>query len=840
MPICRMPGAAAMPRGTSATENQLTPKGARPGRQASPPLHLLLFLRFVFLRLLPPPSQPVTLLPACFATLRFAFPSSRLRLPDPPARPRGRRSRLAPPRPLRSCPAASEIRRRRPRRRRLRGSDDGRLPRAPSRRRFPADPNEYKLCEEIGEGVSATVYRALCVPLDVVVAIKVLDLEKCNNDLDGIRREVQTMSLLDHPNLLRAYCSFTNGHQLWVVMPYMAAGSALHIMKTSFPDGFDEPVIATLLREVLKALVYLHSQGHIHRDVKAGNILIDTNGAVKLGDFGVSACLFDTGNRQRARNTFVGTPCWMAPEVMQQLHGYDYKADIWSFGITALELAHGHAPFSKYPPMKVLLMTLQNAPPGLDYERDKRFSKSFKDLVATCLVKDPRKRPSSEKLLRHSFFKHAKSAEYLARSIIDGLPPLGDRFRELKSKEAEMLLNNKLGPESKEQLSQKEYIRGISGWNFNLEDLKNAAALIDSSNGTCNLDIRNNKVKGGSEEAYSEPEHIYKERASHVASGRPEEDEIQEVEDLNDALASSFPSRPLEALKSCFDVCDADDPDPTSNDSRVQPSVESVPVQQFPKLEHNKSANCNGESLERSASVPLNWSNSGCHKISSGSLIPEQVLSPYMNAGNDLERDEFRPRNASNRNRSGPLLFRQMKDSRTHLSATRFQFGLPHPFLRAAASEEQPEGKVVRRRGRFQVTSDNTAQKVASSASSSSGRINIPIGALRPNLKPSAILPTLQFLMQQNAMQKEILSRLISSIEETSAASDASTTGLSQSLGVPVREKELQSYVVHLQQSVNELAEEVQRLKFRNNQLEQQINSLSKKDERLRSEESQQ
>ncbi|KAL6592722.1 hypothetical protein ACP70R_049397 [Stipagrostis hirtigluma subsp. patula] len=717
-------------------------------------------------------------------------------------------------------------------------------------RRFPADPNEYKLCEEIGEGVSATVYRALCVPLDVVVAIKVLDLEKCNNDLvgsgttycpqDGIRREVQTMSLLDHPNLLRAYCSFTNGHQLWVVMPYMAAGSALHIMKTSFPDGFDEPVIATLLREVLKALVYLHSQGHIHRDVKAGNILIDTNGAVKLGDFGVSACLFDTGNRQRARNTFVGTPCWMAPEVMQQLHGYDYKADIWSFGITALELAHGHAPFSKYPPMKVLLMTLQNAPPGLDYERDKRFSKSFKDLVATCLVKDPRKRPSSEKLLRHSFFKHAKSAEYLARSIIDGLPPLGDRFRELKSKEAEMLLNNKLGPESKEQLSQKEYIRGISGWNFNLEDLKNAAALIDSSNGTCNLDIRNNKVKGGSEEAYSEPEHIYKERASHVASGRPEEDEIQEVEDLNDALASSFPSRPLEALKSCFDVCDADDPDPTSNDSRVQPSVESVPVQQFPKLEHNKSANCNGESLERSASVPLNWSNSGCHKISSGSLIPEQVLSPYMNAGNDLERDEFRPRNASNRNRSGPLLFRQMKDSRTHLSATRFQFGLPHPFLRAAASEEQPEGKVVRRRGRFQVTSDNTAQKVASSASSSSGRINIPIGALRPNLKPSAILPTLQFLMQQNAMQKEILSRLISSIEETSAASDASTTGLSQSLGVPVREKELQSYVVHLQQSVNELAEEVQRLKFRNNQLEQQINSLSKKDERLRSEESQQ
>jgi len=507
---------------------------------------------------------------------------------------------------------------------------------APLSRRFPTNPNEYKLYEEIGEGVSATVYRALCVPLDIMVAIKVLDLEKCNNDLDGIRREVQTMSLLDHPNLLRAYCSFTNGHQLWVVMPYMAAGSALHIMKTSFPEGFDEPVIATLLREVLKALVYLHSQGHIHRDVKAGNILIDTNGAVKLGDFGVSACMFDTGNRQRARNTFVGTPCWMAPEVMQQMHGYDYKADIWSFGITALELAHGHAPFSKYPPMKVLLMTLQNAPPGLDYERDKRFSKSFKDLVATCLVKDPRKRPPSEKLLKHSFFKHARSAEYLARSILDGLPPLGERFRELKSKEAELLLNNKLGQESKEQLSQKEYIRGISGWNFNLEDLKNAAALIDSSNGTCHLDVRDNKVKDDSQDAYNGPKHIYQERVNHVASERPEEDEIQEVEELNDALSSSFPSRPLEALKSCFDVCGADDPGTTASDSRVQPSVGSVPFLQFPKIEHCKGANCNGESLERSVSVPMNLGTSGNHKHSSGSLIPEQVLSPYMNA--DLER----------------------------------------------------------------------------------------------------------------------------------------------------------------------------------------------------------
>ncbi|KAL7250496.1 hypothetical protein ACSBR1_012499 [Camellia fascicularis] len=111
-------------------------------------------------------------------------------------------------------------------------------------------------------------------------------------------------------------------------MPYMAGGSCLHIMKSAYPDGFEEPVISTLLCEFLKALIYLHAHGHIHRDVKASNILIDSNGVVKLADFGVSAYMFDTGDRQRSRNSFVGTPRWMAPEVMQQLHGYDFKADI--------------------------------------------------------------------------------------------------------------------------------------------------------------------------------------------------------------------------------------------------------------------------------------------------------------------------------------------------------------------------------------------------------------------------------------------------------------------------------------------------------------------------------
>ncbi|XP_018452520.1 serine/threonine-protein kinase BLUS1 isoform X1 [Raphanus sativus] len=346
------------------------------------------------------------------------------------------------------------------------------------KKKYPIGPEHYTIYEVIGQGCSALVHRALCIPFDEVVAIKILDFERDNCDLNNISREAQTMMLVDHPNVLKSHCSFVSDHNLWVVMPYMSGGSCLHILKAAYPDGFEEVIIATMLREALKGLDYLHQHGHIHRDVKAGNILLGARGAIKLGDFGVSACLFDSGDRQRTRNTFVGTPCWMAPEVMEQLHGYDFKADIWSFGITGLELAHGHAPFSKYPPMKVLLMTLQNAPPGLDYERDRKFSRSFKQMIASCLVKDPSKRPSAKKLLKHSFFKQARSSDYIARKLLDGLPDLVNRVQAIKKKEEDMLAQEKMADGEKEELSQNEYKRGISGWNFNLDDMKAQASLI--------------------------------------------------------------------------------------------------------------------------------------------------------------------------------------------------------------------------------------------------------------------------------------------------------------------------------------------------------------------------
>ncbi|KAI8344838.1 kinase-like domain-containing protein [Chlamydoabsidia padenii] len=283
-------------------------------------------------------------------------------------------------------------------------------------------PEHYELKEPIGYGSSAVVYGAMYKPTNRKVAIKVIDLDMFErNQIDELRRETALMALSKHPNVLRVYGSFVSGSKLYIITPYLSGGSCLDIMKTCYPDGFDEISIATILKQALEGLVYLHKNGHIHRDVKAGNLLMDEHGVVQLADFGVSSSL--TENNE-VRKTFVGTPCWMAPEVMEQA-GYDFKADIWSFGITAIELATGHAPFAKYAPMKVLMMTLSQDPPTLSRETAKhKFSKLIKEMIDTCLQKDPKKRPSAEKLLQHPFFRQAKKMDFLAKTILNRIPAL--------------------------------------------------------------------------------------------------------------------------------------------------------------------------------------------------------------------------------------------------------------------------------------------------------------------------------------------------------------------------------------------------------------------------------
>lgn len=290
------------------------------------------------------------------------------------------------------------------------------------------DPTEiFEILAKLGEGSYGSVYKALDKRDGKIVAIKVLEVE--NEDNENMRREINILKECYSPFIVAYKGTYQKDNQVWIVMEYCVAGSICDLMAIC-EKTLTEEQIAIVLRMALHGLAYLHNAKKIHRDIKSGNILLNHEGDCKLADFGVSAELTSTLAK---RKTVIGTPYWMAPEVLQSAE-YNGKADIWSLAITAFELAVGEPPHSNVHPMRAIFLIPTSDPPTLP--NPEKWSEDFKDFMRVCLQKNPANRPTAEELLKtHPFILKSKGKQVIAKLVEECIAEI-DEYREQEAQQA--------------------------------------------------------------------------------------------------------------------------------------------------------------------------------------------------------------------------------------------------------------------------------------------------------------------------------------------------------------------------------------------------------------------